>query len=368
VTQHKDVAAMAGEGAEQADRPQASAPKRGKLRRILAVAAIACALIGPLARIGGRYDWRLDLLSHFPEPALGVTVFALLLNVRRRPWLGAGLLVLALWQLEPLLRYELRQGPTAEPDSTARLRILVANLLYDNDRYDALVELVERERPDVLGLVEYSTEWFLGLDDLRRQYPHRADAPWGPAGLALWFRERPLAVDPPRIPIAGAWPYFHVTIDFAGQPRHLWLLHPSSPFNRKGIPELAALAGQIQEYSGSRIVIGDLNCSEGSLRFADFVEMIGLRDTRFGFGRQPSWPVWSPYRIPIDHVFVSDDLAVVDRRLGPSIGSDHFPLIIELAPAASATPRIRAAISSKSGSTTGALAPANLVRSASRKK
>jgi endonuclease/exonuclease/phosphatase family metal-dependent hydrolase len=55
-----------------------------------------------------------------------------------------------------------------------------------------------------------------------------------------------------------------------------------------------------------------------------------------GFGREGSWPSWlpSPLRIAIDHAFVSNDLAVVARRLGPKIGSDHLRLIFELAPAA----------------------------------
>ena len=102
----------------------------------------------------------------------------------------------------------------------------------------------------------------------------------------------------------------------------------------RSTPELAALADRIGRTSGSQLVIGDLNRTDGSPFFHDFLQISGLRDSRLGFGRQASWPVWSPYRISIDHAFATSDLAIIDRRLGPDIGSDHFPLIIDVAPAA----------------------------------
>src|SRR5262249_6462450 len=97
---------------------------------------------------------------------------------------------------------------------------------------------------------------------------------------------------------------------------------------------LAALGERARDAGGSRIIIGDLNSTDGSAHFRDLLRVSGLRDSRLGFGRQPSWPTMGFYRIAIDHALVSDDLAVVDRRPGPNVGSDHFPLILDLAPAA----------------------------------
>ena len=80
--------------------------------------------------------------------------------------------------------------------------------------------------------------------------------------------------------------------------------------------------------------MGDMNCTDHSSHFSDFLRATGLHDSRVGFGRQASWPTMFPYyRIAIDHLFLDDDLAVVNRRLGPMVGSDHFPILIELAPA-----------------------------------
>jgi endonuclease/exonuclease/phosphatase (EEP) superfamily protein YafD len=144
----------------------------------------------------------------------------------------------------------------------------------------------------------------------------------------------------------------HATFDFAGRARHLWVVHPSSPMfserRKAGNPELNAIAGRVREAGGSRVVIGDMNSTDGSAHFRDFLRVSGLRDSRRGFGRHGSWPSDWPYRISIDHAFLSDDLAVVDRRLGFLSGSDHLALIVDLAPAAATNDSTQAAHASAS--------------------
>jgi endonuclease/exonuclease/phosphatase (EEP) superfamily protein YafD len=35
-------------------------------------------------------------------------------------------------------------------------------------------------------------------------------------------------------------------------------------------------------------------------------------------------------QVSIDHLLHSSELAVADRRLGPPLGSDHLPLVVDL--------------------------------------
>jgi endonuclease/exonuclease/phosphatase family metal-dependent hydrolase len=48
-------------------------------------------------------------------------------------------------------------------------------------------------------------------------------------------------------------------------------------------------------------------------------------------GLQWSWPVglW-PLALPIDHCLVSEKVEVVDRWMGPDVGSDHYPLVVDV--------------------------------------
>jgi endonuclease/exonuclease/phosphatase (EEP) superfamily protein YafD len=310
--------------------------------RSIQAASVSVALVHPIASLLSRTSWIADLISHFQEPALASSLFASLLVIRRYPRFGIALLLLATWQVVPLVRYSGSNPVPADPTSASKLKILMANVLWDNPRSEDLLRLIRSEQPDVVGLIEFTTSWRDALAEIREQYPYRMEAPAGPSGLALWFRERPLRLDPAARLTEGGWPVLHATFAFAGRERELWLVHPSAPViatrKRAGFPELAAIAERVRNLGGSTIVIGDLNSTDGSAHFRDFLHVSGLRDSRLGFGRQGSWPSNRLYGLAIDHAFVSDDLAVVDRRLGPNIGSDHLPLVVELAPAVSRKP------------------------------
>lgn len=315
------------------------------------VGCVALALGHPAALLLSRYSWAADLFSHFREPALAATLLACLVTSRGQRRIALALAVLAAFQTLPLLRYGGANPVRPDPHSPDRLRLLLANVLHENPSYDALARLIERERPDVVGLVEFSEEWRSGLSAVREEFPYRMEHPTGANGLALWFRKPPLRLEPPDWPAGGGNPYLRATFEFDGRVRRLWLVHPTSPLFRvmkAGHSEMAAIAADARDRAGSRIVMGDMNSTDGSSHFHDFLRVTGLRDTRPGFGRQPTWPTDRPYRICIDHVFVSDDLAVTDRRIGPAIGSDHFPVIVDLAPASATKSEAQTAQSSSS--------------------
>ncbi len=331
----------------------------GRARRAWRVAKVVCvvaALTHPIASALGRYFWTADLISHFQEPALVATLLACALLAMQHRRIALGLAVLAAFQVAPLVRYAGANPVRPDPHSSERLRVLIVNVLYDNPIHEDLDQLIRAEKPDIIGLVEYTPDWRRGLAGVREDYPYRMEYPAGTSGLALWFRRPPLTLDRPEW-LRGRRdrnPVIHATFEFAGREHHLWLVHPTSPLKLRnfqaGNPEIDAIAEQVRKTGGSRLVLGDMNSTDGSVHFRDFLRVSGLRDSRLGFGRQGSWPTDMPYRIAIDHAFLSDDLAVVDRRLGMNIGSDHFPLIVELAPAAATNDATQSAHASASSS------------------
>ncbi|MBW1762831.1 MAG: hypothetical protein JRJ64_15305 [Deltaproteobacteria bacterium] len=64
--------------------------------------------------------------------------------------------------------------------------------------------------------------------------------------------------------------------------------------------------------------------------FRRLLKRTGLRDSSQGRGVQPTWPTHNPLlRIPIDHCLHSEGIHVVQKKIGPAVGSDHYPVIVD---------------------------------------
>ena len=81
------------------------------------------------------------------------------------------------------------------------------------------------------------------------------------------------------------------------------------------------------------MVIGDLNATPWSVDFRHLEEAGGLINSQRGHGIQPTYPAFPlawPMRIAIDHCLHSYNLATLERRVGPALGSDHLPIEVVL--------------------------------------
>jgi endonuclease/exonuclease/phosphatase (EEP) superfamily protein YafD len=87
------------------------------------------------------------------------------------------------------------------------------------------------------------------------------------------------------------------------------------------------LAGEAA--NGRLVLAGDLNLTPWSPRFARLLTETGLDDSGLRRGLAPTW-LW-PFGLAIDHVLVGAGLVALDNHLGPELGSDHRPVIVDLA-------------------------------------
>jgi endonuclease/exonuclease/phosphatase (EEP) superfamily protein YafD len=303
-------------------------------RRADSAAELVCLLVGAATVLGflGRHWWVAELASHFRVQyfwLLAVAGLVLLLG-RRVKWAGVGatLALANLWLIAPAY------FPTTQPASKGRpLRVVSINVHTQNQRYEAVLDFIRGQRPDLVLLLEVDRRWAAKLRPLEADYPfsrtvERADN----FGMAFYSR---LAFE--SCEVKGAERGFTPTLVVRyAEPSRRWTFigaHPLPPSSASYAQERNEELNYLAELAGAPhpvLLIGDLNCTPWSPYFQDLLNATRLRDSRRGHGIQATFPTWfAPLLIPIDHCLVSPEIAIHARRIGPNLGSDHLPLIVD---------------------------------------
>lgn len=223
--------------------------------------------------------------------------------------------------------------PAAAASASGKtVEVLLANLEAGNDRYGRMAALVERTDADVVALNELSPDWARELEPSLEGYPYRKRALLGGAyGIGLYSRLPLEHARIARFPVADGPPTVVAELELAGEPVTFVLTHVHTPF-AGSIHErqLQALAAARPEMNERLVVCGDFNAVPWSGPLGDLRAEAGLHGSSDAL--DASWPTWGGLLgVPLDDCLTSDGVAVVSRSRGPDIGSDHYPLIVELA-------------------------------------
>jgi len=298
---------------------------------------VAGALLS-LATITGflaRLWWILELTSHCRlHLAIALGAIAAIWALKRR-WRWAAACA-AFAAVNAVLVFMLLWPRADEPlASGSRLRLLSINVHTANGRTDLVQQFLQQTDADVVLLMEVNGQWMESLSPALTNYAYRITEPREDNfGIALFSRV-PLASES-IVEIGDAEvPSVIATIQIAGREVTILGTHPLPPgsaeYARRRNEHLREIAAHVRRKTNPVIVLGDLNARPWSPFFVELLKDSGLKDTSRGRGLFASWPAWLPIgRIPLDHCLVSPVIEVADKRLGPQLGSDHLPLVVEL--------------------------------------
>ena len=307
--------------------------------------AEAAAFLGLLATLGGflgRYFWFFENFSHFRlQLACCFVFYAALEWAARRHRHAAASLALAAVNAAPALLLFFPAAASATPPPsvpTSRLRILQANILTCNTNVPALFELVAREAPDVVVLQEPDTWWLRQLAPLTNSFPVFATLPRDDNfGSAIFCKSNALSADVFQMDDPENAPCSRARIAVNGKTVTVVGTHTLAPYDdamwRGRNSYTLKLADALRQIKGPLVVTGDFNNTPWSAHLRAFLKTSGLRDSSQGRGPLSTWPAsaLAPARIPLDHCFHSPDVRILAKRPGADFGSDHLPLIIDIA-------------------------------------
>jgi endonuclease/exonuclease/phosphatase (EEP) superfamily protein YafD len=297
---------------------------------LIAVPAVAAALVS-VAAFFGQYSWRLDLIANF-RPQLGVLLLVLGLLLMAGRWWKTGWAVLIIAVGNMLTVLPLFLEPTTPTPTEAEFRVLSFNLRASNEQFAAVIDYIDEVDADVVFLHEVSRPWELAIAsaDLDYQIYNSREGD-------LIFATLVMTKDEADVHSYGFELRGPRAVQVEVDGLTLLGIHPLSPTDEERAHLRNQQLGFVREWfettPGPRVVAGDFNATPWSYPFRQLVNESGAQNSQRGFGLQASYPVRASalLRVPIDHLLLSEDLGVVDRQLGPALGSDHFPLVVDLA-------------------------------------
>jgi vancomycin resistance protein VanJ len=238
-----------------------------------------------------------------------------------------------------------QEAPAAASDARA-LTVMTYNINTGNATPDRLIPVLRESGADIIGLVEIRADQQAAIEQtLADEYPYRVFYGSGIPGMGLISRF-PILSDAYFYLETERLPHLRAELAVDGEPLTVIVAHPPPPglsqrgyHYRAGASDEIATLAQMALDSAPTLLIGDFNIADQSDQY-NLLADAGLTDTfrAAGWGLGLTWPS-RPLRnilpvlplVRIDYIWTTPEFAPLAAWVGPHAGSDHLPVIAELA-------------------------------------
>lgn len=310
------------------------------LRTFMGLTLLTAGFLGTLATLLGFFgstSWFFDVLANFrfqlAAGLVGVGILYFFVFGRWTAVIFVAMGVINAFLVAPLY---LQSPAPAAGDET--LSIMSFNVGAGRANQEEVLDYVAAADPDLVFFLESTEEWVGAMPTDGSGYSIGNEIPedriygisvLGPGVTVI----EQLRLGTTRDPV------MRVEASVDGDRVAVYAVHPRPPDSQERSDArdslFAELAGLVAAESMPVIVIGDFNATPWSYAFRDFTAETGLVNSQEGYGLSATWPsTWPMALVPLDHMLHSESLTTVKRDVGPDLGSDHLPLLVEVSRAA----------------------------------
>lgn len=316
---------------------------------VIAVILAICSILSIFRNAENRYLKMLDFPRiQFFLFSLG-SLILLVLTTKKWHWytylviaaLSSGLIINGTFLINytSLVPVKVPTAQTLKASDTL-FSLLLTNVEMSNRKAQPLIKLIATKNPDLVLLMEVDEWWNKQLKVLEKEYPYSQHTINKLAYGMVLYSKFPLK----RIEVDylnnKKVPSFESTIALTNSKNiSFHSIHPVPPTYFEDLPDnagqkataLKELGKEIEGRKFPTIVAGDLNDVIWS--YVDEVTNTKniLYDVRVGRGFYNSYNAENMFiKWPLDHVFVTKEFRLKKLERLPKIGSDHFPIYVEL--------------------------------------
>ncbi len=307
-----------------------------RYNKLLLFCFISLSLLSFVRYLDNIDYWIIDILSHFPFQYALISLVLMSVCLWKKAVLQAVLSgFLVIFNIGTIINV----GETIQASGRTGsvFKVYSANIYRFNKDFAKLKRDIAKEDPEIVLLIEVTPENIKQLKPVIRNFPYHIEfAPVGTLNIGVIFLSKfpVLNYQTQQMSDLGNV-LLEAILDINQKKVAFYALHYRNPTYVQEFSirkeQFLRLAGEVADKPVPVIVAGDFNATPYSPIFRKLLKISGLKDSREGFGWQPSWPTSFPLLwIPIDHILISPEIQVHKRATGSYIGSDHYPIFAEL--------------------------------------
>lgn len=218
--------------------------------------------------------------------------------------------------------------------------LLIANVKMNNRTAQPLLNLIKKKNPDLLLAMEVDEWWDQQFKSLKKEYPYSISRINSVAYGMILFSKYPMKSIEINYLQNEKVPSFESIVTLTdGKNISFHGVHPVPPTHFKKLPDnkgqqetaLKKIGRKLMSNKYPSLIAGDMNDVVWS-HVDELTETNKiLKDVRVGRGFYNSYNANNIFmRWPLDHIFVTEEFRLKKLERLSNIGSDHFPIFVEL--------------------------------------
>ena len=224
-----------------------------------------------------------------------------------------------------------------ESNPENKIKLMTVNVYQENTEYNKTLQRIKETNPDVVFLLETNHAWMDAMQPLKKEFPHSIEVPIENTYGLLFYSKIPFIHHEVNYLIDEKIPSILVDLNLNEHTVRLFGIHPTPPVPQENPEsterdaEILLVGKKAKEFDGPSIVFGDLNDVAWSHTTRLFLHISEMLDPRIGRGMFNTFHAhYALMRWPLDHFFVSSHFRLMNLKVEKGVGSDHFPISIEL--------------------------------------
>lgn len=224
-----------------------------------------------------------------------------------------------------------RNNVSDQQISGRTLKVITYNWLQDPHDRGPAYDWIRQQSPDILAIEEFHADTPDVAGRLYSVFPYRSK----PAGDTILLSKYPIVGE--WNPTGGDREQLHAKLNIDGHPLRIAIIHPQTLRDADELADRNAYFTRANFYlkpdTDSKLLLGDFNATRWEPALQALMHSLNLHEeprlvplaTRMGVRSKLSF-----VGAPIDHIMTNGHNQLSNCHTGPSLGSDHLPLICDL--------------------------------------